>query len=61
MACTHEKIRCTNCVKYCLVCGEKLPADFVPGKSTPATESVVKSPENGEKTASKRTSRKAAK
>ena len=61
MACTHEQIKCVNCVKICLKCGEKLPADFVPGKSTPATESGAKLPENGEKTASKRTGRKGAK
>ena len=61
MACTHEQIKCVNCVKFCLVCGEKLPPDFVPGKSTPATDKAVKSPENGEKTATKRTSRKGAK
>ena len=60
MACTHEAIKCVNCVKICLKCGEKLPPDFVPGKCTPATESGVKQPEKGEKTATKRTGRKGA-
>lgn len=61
MACTHEQIKCVNCVKYCLKCGEKLPEDFVPGKSTSAHEKAAESPEKGQKTATKRTSRKGAK
>ena len=59
MACTHNEIKCVNCVKICLKCGEKLPPDFVPGKGTPAPNKAVKSPEKSEKTATKRTSRKA--
>ena len=58
MACTHEQIKCVNCVKICLKCGEKLPTDFVPGKSSPTPAKAVKTPENGEKTASKRTRKK---
>lgn len=61
MACTHEAIKCVNCVKYCLKCGVELPADFIPGKYTPAPAQAVESPEKGQKTATKRTSRKGAK
>lgn len=28
MACMHEKIKSVNCVKYCLLCGAKLPEGF---------------------------------
>ena len=49
MACKHEQIKCVNCVKSCLICGEILPADFLPGKSTPKAEKAAETPENGEK------------
>ena len=39
--CLHEKIRCTNCEKFCLLCGEKLPADFIPGKVSPTAEETA--------------------
>lgn len=55
--CAHEKIRCTNGVKYCLACGKELPKDYLPGKPAQA----AKTPEKAEKTATKRTSRKGAK
>lgn len=60
MACTHDAIKCVNCVKICLKCGAELPADFTPGKSTSAPGKAVETPENGQKTATKRT-RKGAK
>lgn len=46
MACKHERIQCVNCVKSCLICGEILPADFLPGKSTPKVEKAAETPEN---------------
>ena len=57
MGCAHDKIRCTNGVKYCLACGCELPRDYLPGK--PAQAAIQ--PEKAEKTATKRTSRKGAK
>ena len=57
MACKHEQIKCVNCVKSCLICGEILPADFLPGKS-PKAEKAAETPE---KAAKKTTSRKGAK
>lgn len=58
MACTHEQIKCVNCVKYCITCGVKLPEDYKPGKDAPAQDKAVKTPEKGEKTATKRTRKK---
>lgn len=46
MACKHELIKCTNCVKSCIICGEILPADFKPGKSKPKAEKAAETPEN---------------
>lgn len=60
MACTHDRIKCVNCVKYCITCGVKLPADYKPGKDTPEQDKAAKTPTEGQKTA-KRTSRKGAK
>ena len=54
MACKHEQIKCVNCVKYCLICGEKLPADFKPGKSNPKAETAAETPENGGKQEAKK-------
>ena len=33
MACAHERIKSVNCVIYCAECGEKLPVDYLVGKS----------------------------
>lgn len=38
MTCLHERIKSVNCEKSCLICGAKLPADFIPGKATKADE-----------------------
>lgn len=53
MACKHEQIKCVNCVKSCLICGEILPADFLPGKSKPKEEKAAETPENDVKTEAK--------
>ena len=55
MACTHDEIKCVNCVKTCLKCGAELPADFVPGKPAPVADKAAETPENGMK---KRTRKK---
>lgn len=57
MECTHDAIRCTNCVKFCLKCGKELPADFIPGKHTPQAETPV----NGQETPKKATRKKGVK
>ena len=57
--CLHEKIRCTNCEKFCLLCGVKLPADFMTGKVSPtAEEGAEKSAEAAEKPTKKVTRKK---
>lgn len=39
MACKHERVKSVNCELFCLVCGEKLPDDFLkPPKEAPAQE-----------------------
>ena len=58
MGCTHDRIKTVNCDVFCLLCGEKLPADWLTGKNTPAQYNAVKTPENGEKTASAKPTRK---
>lgn len=54
MACTHERIKCVNCVKYCITCGVELPADYQPGKDTPKQEKAAETPENGTKKRTKK-------
>lgn len=37
MACTHKRIRCTNCEFFCLDCGAKVEAPApAPAKTEPA-------------------------
>lgn len=55
MECKHEMIMCRDCVKYCLICGKELPADFVPGKAP------EKAPENEPAEAPKKRTKKAVK
>lgn len=39
MACKHERVKSVNCELFCLVCGEKLPGDFLkPPAKAPAQE-----------------------
>ena len=57
--CLHERIKCVNCVKFCAVCGVKLPADFTPGKmSRTAEETAEKAVEAAEKNTKKVTRKK---
>lgn len=43
MACKHERIKCVNCVKSCMICGEILPDDFFT-KKKPKKEKPVEKP-----------------
>ena len=38
MECKHGMIMCRNCIKYCLICGKELPADFGVKKAEPEKE-----------------------
>ena len=59
--CLHERIKCVNCVKFCAVCGAKLPSEFTPGKIVPpAEEAAEKAVEAAEKP-TKRVARKKVK
>lgn len=43
MACKHERVKSVNCELFCLVCGEKLPVDFLkPPAEAPAQEAEKK-------------------
>lgn len=51
MACEHKRIKSVNCEKFCIDCGEKLPADYNPSvkgenqaNNQPAEEKKSKSP-----------------
>lgn len=51
MSCTHERIRCTNNVYYCITCGAALPAPDRAEEAKPA--------EGQKKTAKRRTKKEA--
>ena len=59
--CLHEKIRCTNCEKFCLLCGVKLPADFTPGKVSPTAEEAAEKAAEAVEKPTKRVTRKKVK
>ena len=48
MACNHERIKSVNCVIYCDICGEKLPVDYLAGKSRIEAQKPAETPENAE-------------
>ena len=58
MACNHERIKSVNCVIYCDICGEKLPVDYLVGKSRIAEQKGAEQPAEPPK---KATRKKAAK
>ena len=49
MSCTHERIRCTDNVYYCITCGAELPAP----------DRVKETAEGQKKTAKRRTKKEA--
>ena len=58
MACNHERIKSVNCVIYCADCGEKLPIDYLVGKSRIEEQKAAETPENAAKTDAKKTTRR---
>ena len=50
MACKHERIKSVNCVIYCDICGEKLPVDYLVGKSRIAEQKAAEAAKNAEET-----------
>lgn len=57
-ACKHERIKSVNCVIFCDICGEKLPVDYLVGKSRIEEQKAVNPAENAEKTEPKKTTRR---
>ena len=58
MSCEHKRIKSVNCVIYCADCGEKLPVDYLVGKSRIEEQKAAETPENPVKTETKKTTRK---
>ena len=58
MACEHKRIKSVNCVISCMDCGEILPVDYLKGKTRKDGQTGAESPEKGQETPKKRTSRK---
>ena len=54
MACTHEKVRCTDGIYYCLVCGHRIDV-------TPAVGQTPEAENKPQETAVKAVKRKAKK
>ena len=69
MSCNHERIKSVNCVIYCDICGEKLPIDYLVGKSRIADQKAAEAAKEPQETeepkeapkATKRTTRKGGK
>lgn len=49
MNCTHERIKSVNCVKYCLICGQKLPDCAQPIPIKGEAEKAVETQKTGRK------------
>ena len=58
MECNHGRIKSVNCRIFCDICGAELPVDYLMGKPKTEPAKTAETPENGGKTATKRTSRK---
>lgn len=55
MACAHERIKSVNCVIYCDICGEKLPVDYLVGKSRIESQKAAETPVKPQKEEPKET------
>lgn len=60
MACKHERIKSVNCVLFCDICGEKLPADFLTAKVSAKAEKAAETPVEAQETAPKKRTRRKA-
>jgi len=54
MACAHERIKSVNCVIYCDICGEKLPVDYLVGKSRIQEQNAAEGAKNAKETTSEK-------
>lgn len=49
MNCTHEQLRCTNNVFYCMKCGAEVPNPYKPDKQEGQKEKPAEAPKTGRK------------
>ncbi len=61
MSCKHERIKSVNCVIFCDICGEKLPIDYLVGKSRIADQNAAEQAEKPQETATAKEAPKATK
>ena len=58
MSCEHKRLKSVNCVIYCAECGEKLPVDYLVGKSRIAEQKAAETPAEPQEKVIKKTARK---
>lgn len=58
MSCEHKRIKSVNCVIYCAECGEKLPVDYLVGKSRIEEQKAAETPVEAQEKPTKKTTRK---
>ena len=54
MACAHERIKSVNCVLYCDICGEKLPAGWLTDNEPSAKPEAAEPAKNAKETTSEK-------
>ena len=60
MDCKHERIKSVNCEYFCLDCGEKIPAPFIPANSGAKQAEKKSAEEKTDKATAKKTRAKKA-
>ena len=58
MSCEHKRLKSVNCVIYCAECGEKLPVDYLVGKSRIEEQKAAETPAEPQKSEPKKATRK---
>ena len=58
MSCEHKRLKSVNCVIYCAECGEKLPVDYLVGKSRIEEQKAAETPAEPQEKPTKKTTRK---
>ena len=58
MSCEHKRLKSVNCVIYCAECGEKLPVDYLVGKSRIEEQKAAETPAEPQEKPIKKTTRK---
>lgn len=55
MACSHDRLRCTNNVFFCLKCGAQVPSPYEADKHTTETATPSEAPKRPAKRKAKKT------